>query len=171
MKTVRVGFSTHPGAFSWLIRNVTASNVSHTYLRIPIPEHDTSMIFQASGLTVNYCATDVFSLKNTVVEEYDVEISDEQYELGEKFRVTEAGKPYSMRQVGGFLVVLAARQLLDKKVANPASDGHHSYVCVEVVTVCIGLEDGESMTPEDLRRWCQKNAKLVRHNSPILALK
>lgn len=168
MKTIRVGFSTHPGAFSWLIRAVTASTVSHTYLRIPIPEHGTSMIFQASGLTVNYCATDVFDYKNTIIEEYDVEISDEQYEYGELFRVTEAGKPYSMKQIVGFLAVLSARQILDKNIPNPLSNGNHSYVCVEVVTACLGLDDGESMTPEDLRRWCQKNAKLVCHNSPTL---
>ena len=161
MKTIRVGFSTHAGAFSWLIRTVTASKVSHTYLRIPVPEYNTDMIFQASGLTVNYCADKVFSLKNQVIEEYDVDISDEQYEIGEKFRVTESGKPYSIRQIGGFLTVLAARQFLDKKISNPASNGNHSYVCVEVVAVCIGLKDGESMTPEDLRRWCKKNARLV----------
>jgi hypothetical protein len=161
MKTIRVGFSTHTGAFSWLIRTATASKVSHTYLRIPVPEYNTSMIFQASGLTVNYCAAEVFDLKNHIYEEYEVDVSDEQYEVGEKFRVTEAGKSYSMKQVCGFATVLAARQLLNKRIPNPYSNGNHSYVCVEVVTVCIGLADGESMTPEDLRRWCEKNAKLV----------
>ena len=161
MKTLRVGFSTHEGSFSWLIRNSTASQISHTYIRIPIPEHNTDMIFQASGLSVNYCAKDVFEVKNHIYEEYDVEISDEQWAIGEKFRVTEAGKSYSVKQVFGFLWVLGARQLLNKKISNPFSDGDQSYVCVEVVTVCLGLLNGESMTPEDLRRWCTHNAKLV----------
>ena len=161
MKTVRVGFSTHSSSFSWLIRSVTKSQVSHTYLRIPIPEYNTDMVFQASGLTVNYCNGPLFDKKNTVIEEYDVEISDEQWAIGEKFRVTEAGKSYSMKQIVGFLTVLSARQILDKNISNPFSNGNHSYVCVEVVAVCLGLEHGENMTPEDLRRWCEKNTKLV----------
>jgi hypothetical protein len=41
------------------------------------------------------------------------------------------------------------------------SDGDHAYVCVEVVSECIGLPGGESMTPEDLRIWCLNNARLV----------
>lgn len=165
MKTLRVGFSTHSGAFSWLIRTATSSEVSHTYLRIPVPEHSTDMIFQASGLTVNYCAKDVFEFKNNICEEYDIDVSDEQFKAAERFRITEAGKAYSMNQVYGFIAVLAARQVLDKKISNPFSDGDHSYVCVEVVAVCIGLEDAESMTPEDLRRWCEKNGRLVYKNS------
>jgi hypothetical protein len=161
MKTIRVGFSTHKGSFSWLIRTATASEISHTYLRIPVPQYNRDVIFQASGLVVNYTAGDVFAEHSEIIEEYEVDISDTQAALGERFRVTEVGKPYSMKQIVGFIGVIVARQVLNKKIPNPASDGNHSYVCVEVVAVCIGLEDGESMTPEDLRRWCKKNAKLV----------
>lgn len=161
MKTIRIGFSTRSGVLPWIIRKATASRISHTYIRIPVPEYSTSMIFQASGLNVNYCNGDLFDSHADVVEEYDVEVSDEQFAIGEKFRVTESGKPYSGKQLIGFLAVLTGKQILDKKISNPFSDGHHSYVCVEVVAVCLGLEYGESMTPEDLRRWCAKNAKLV----------
>jgi len=161
MKTIRVGFSTRSCALPWVIRKATASRVSHTYIRIPVPEHSTSMIFQASGLNVNYCNGELFDSHNDIIEEYDVDISDEQFLISEKFRVTESGKPYSSKQLVGFLTVLAARRILGKHISNPSSDGNHSYICVEIVAVCLGLGNAESMTPEDLRRWCAKNARLI----------
>ena len=160
MKTIIVGFSTHKGAFSWLIRTATSSSISHTYIRLPVCEYNTSMIFQASGLLVNYCSDDVFSKKNQVIEEYDITLSDEQAAIGEEFRIRESGKPYAIKQIFGFIYVLGMRKF-NKKVANPFSDGKQSYVCVETNSICIGLVNGESMTPEDLRRWCQKNGKLI----------
>ena len=165
MKTIRIGFSSHPSPFSWLIRTFTSSKVSHTYIRLPVPEYDTSVIFQASGLAVNYTTSSVFESHSKVIEEYELDISDEQYGLSEKFRVTEVGKPYSCKQILGFLTVLAARKF-GKKISNPMSDGDHAYVCVEVVSVCIGLPNGESMTPEDLRLWCLNNARLV-YKKPV----
>jgi hypothetical protein len=83
MKTIRIGFSYHPNPFSWLIRFFTSSKVSHTYIRLPVPEYETSVIFQASGLAVNYTASDVFESHSKVVEEYELEISEEQYGLSE----------------------------------------------------------------------------------------
>jgi 3-deoxy-D-arabino-heptulosonate 7-phosphate (DAHP) synthase class II len=160
MKTIIIGFSSHSSLFSWLIRFFTSSKVSHTYIRLPVPEYNTSVIFQASGLAVNYTASDVFESHSEVIEEYELNITDEQYRLSEKFRVTEVGKPYSYKQIIGFLTVLTARKF-GKNIPNPLSNGDHSYVCVEVVANSVGISNGESMTPEDLRFWCQNNAKLV----------
>jgi hypothetical protein len=125
-----------------------------------VPEYNTSMIFQASGLLVNYCSGDIFDSHNIVFEEYDIDIPDEQYVFAEEFRVKQSGKPYSMAQIFGCLYVLAMRRFgLD--VSNPFSDGRKSYVCVEIVANMVGLAGGENMTPEDLRRWCADNARLV----------
>lgn len=161
MKTVIVGFSSHKGIFSWLIRTCTKSKVSHAYIRLPIEEYGKDVIFQASGLTVNYCSGDVFRSHSQVIEEYLVEISDEQAKKNELYRITECGKPYSMNQVYGFMYVLGMRQI-GKNVPNPFSDGAHSYVCVETAANHVGAPNAESMTQEDFRRWCAKNGKLIR---------
>jgi hypothetical protein len=162
MKKIIVGFSHHPGSiFSWLIRTATKSEVSHAYIRIPVEEYKQDVIFQASGLTVNYCNGEVFLKKNGVVEEYVIEISNEQAIENERSRITECGKPYSMNQIYGCLWVLAMRQI-GKRVPNPFSDGMHSYVCVEITADQVGIADGESMTPEDMRRWCARHGTLIQ---------
>jgi hypothetical protein len=160
MKNIVIGFSTRRGLLSWLIRTVTKSKVSHAYVRIPVPEYETSMIFQASGLSVNYCSGELFDSKNLIHQEYEVAVSDEQAKIAERLRVSESGKSYSMNQLYGFLWVLALRKF-GKKVHNPFSDGNHSYVCVEIAADQVGHLDGENMTPEDFRRWCEKNGKLI----------
>lgn len=161
MKTILVGFSSHPGVFSSLIKYVTNSKVSHTYIRIPVPEYNDSMIFQASGLTVNYTNYSVFKKKNTVIEEYEIEVDDDTYAFAEMLRVMEAGKPYSMKEIIGLLWVLTMRGV-GVRVNNPFRDGSHSYVCVELAMMCVGLErDSENVTQEDFRRWCETHGKLI----------
>ncbi len=161
MKKVIVGFSTHKGAFSSLIRFVTNSKVSHCYIRIPVPEYGESMVFQASGLWVNYCNYGIFQEKNKVIEEYEIEVEDDVYAFGEMLRVMEAGKPYSMKEIFGLLWVLAMRGL-GVKVKNPGRDGSNSYICVELAMLCVGLAaDSENITQEDFRRWCVKKGKLA----------
>lgn len=162
MKTIRVGFSYYPGGIlSWIIRFCTKSQVSHAYVRF-VDEERGDDIFQASGMQVNVERAEDFKSHSVIVEEYDVEVSDEQYELTQLKRSSEIGKPYSVLQVVGFIWVLSMRQAANRKVRNPFSNGNHAYVCVELVADCIGLnQESESMTPEDLRRWCRRNAKLV----------
>lgn len=165
MKTVIVGFSSHPGLFSSAIKFVTNSEVSHTYIRIPVPEYNDSMIFQASGLTVNYTNFNVFKEKSTVIEEYEIEVSEDIFAFGEMLRVMEAGKPYGMKEIFGLLWVLAMRGF-GVKVKNPFRDGSSSYICVELVMMCVGLEaDSENITQEDFRRWCSLNGKLLYKKS------
>ena len=157
MKTIILGFSTRKdrSPFSILIRLITKSRVSHVYVRIPIPAYNTNMIFQASGLKVNYEFYDLFLQKEIIIEEYEIAVSDEQYAKSELFRITEAGKDYSMKEIFGLGYVLFMRQALKKRVSNPLSQGNQAYICVDVGACQIGYEDSGNLTPEDLRRWCK----------------
>lgn len=162
MKTLRIGFSTGRGfkVYSLLIRVLTGSRVSHTYQRIEVPEFDSEVIFQASGLKVNYENADIFASHSRVVEEYEVPVSDFYAHLAERMRVTEVGKPYGILQVVGYMWVLLLRRV-GLRVKNPLADGNASHVCVELNAKQIGLKDVEGMTPEDLRQWCAANADRV----------
>lgn len=162
MKTITVGFSKHPGSlFSKLIMFVTKSTISHTYIKLSVPEYNEFVVFQASGLTVNYTNYSVFTKKAVVIEEYEIEVDDFTFAMGEKLRVTEVGKPYSMKEIFGLLWVLFMRNL-GRKITNPFRDGSNSYICVELAMICAGLsKDSENVTTEDFRRWCEKHGKLV----------
>lgn len=165
MKKLIVGFSEHPGSlFSWSIKKTTASRVGHVYTRHKSTIPGLSLIFQASGLCVNYCNSKTFTEKSNIVEEYEIEITDKQDSKNDIFRQTELGKPYSAKQIYGFAWVLFMREYFNKKVVNRYANENKAYICVEVAAIQTGRiapKDYESMTPEDLRRWCVKNGKLI----------
>ena len=163
MKKVIVGFSSHSGLFSAAIRFVTRSKVSHVYIKIPVPEYGEHMVFQASGLVVNYTNYSLFLEKSIVGEEYEIQVDDDVAAVGEKMRVTEAGKPYSMKEIFGLLWVLALRGL-GINVSNPLRDGSQSFICVELAMLCVGLDkESENTTPEEFRLWCQRNGRLIKN--------
>lgn len=161
MKTLIVGFSSHYSIFSKLIRVITASKISHTYIRILNFYGAEDMVFQASGLTVNYTNYQYFQRKSKVIEEYEMQVSDKQYDTAMTLMSKSAGKPYSMPEILGILYVLFMREWMKKCVKNPYRNGDKSYICSELAAECLGLWNTEAMTPEDLRRYCNKNGKLI----------
>ena len=162
MKKIIVGFSTNEKILAKIIRWFTNSSVSHTYVRIPVPEYNEDMIFQAAFLNVNYCNYKYFKTYSKIVEEYEINVEDATYEYGELIRVTEAGKPYSILTVLGFFWILAMR-MFGIKVHNPFKDRQKSYICVELTCHILGLpEEAENLTPEDLRCWCERYGKRIK---------
>jgi hypothetical protein len=152
MPKIIIGFSYNKSSlFSSLIRFVTKSEVSHCYVRIPIPEKNTHMIFQSSKGLVNYMHESHFkTLGNIIVSEYEVDISEDQAQYAELFRIWYAGYPYSYLQILGFpWVWLGAK--LGKQWTNPFYDCDQSFICVEVCARSLGLTDQGTMTPKDLR--------------------
>ena len=131
---------------------VTRSNISHTYIRL-----NSTDVFQASGLSVNEQIYEYFVTYETVVKEFQIQISDEQFAAGEAFRIASLGKPYSMKEVFGFGWVMLMKAL-GKKVANPGKDGDHAYVCSKLVCLYAGINDAaENITPEDLYETLSSN--------------
>lgn len=146
MKTVTIGFSHSNNLFSKLIMAVTRSNISHTYIRLT---PDT--VYQASGLSVNEQVYEYLLTYETVIKEFQVSVTDEQFAAGEAFRIASLGKPYSMKEVLGFGWVMFMKTFFNKKVANPGKDGDHAYVCSKIVCLYAGMPDtDENLTPEDI---------------------
>lgn len=150
MRKLKIGFSSNKKLSSLIIRKLTGSSVSHCYVRIPVPEMGTSVVFHAQGFNLHYIQYDYFlSHGNKVVEEVDIELTEEEWAKAEMFRVYECGKKYSYSQLMGYGWVLLGKAL-GRKWSNPFADGSHGYVCVEVVCQMLGISDGESMTPQEL---------------------
>lgn len=164
-----VGFSAAKGnkPFSWLIKWVTKSQVSHAF--ILLADGGDILVYQASGLRVNYEYFDTFLTEETIFETYSFDLTPGQASANEHYRKKHVGDRYAWREIFGYAWVLFMRKW-GKVVRNPWSGGEHAAVCVDEAAAQIpwmgklGVEaEGEgTMTPEDLRRWCQKNGKAIR---------
>lgn len=157
MRKLIIGFSDGGNTLSALIKLTTKSKISHVF--VMLTEDDETVIYQASGLTVNYENYKHFLSHEKIIELYSIDLTDEDYEKLNKFRLQNVGLPYAGRELVGFLWVLFCRQF-GKKVNNPLSMGSHAYICVDIAAVHLPIGSTEgTMTPEDLRRWCEKNLK------------
>lgn len=161
MKNIIIGFSTSKLPISWMIRKATKSDFSHCYIRVPFDKYETSLIFQASMISVNYENINHFLKHTSKVEEYVISITDEQWESLQKFRITEVGKPYSWWQIIGFIFIILSEKLFNKKIKNPLGNGNTSYVCTEIIASGLKMQEAEEMTPEELRQWCIKNGRKI----------
>lgn len=159
MKTIQVGFSDGGNPFSKLIKWVTGSKVSHTFIKLNVAGVD--VVYQASGLCINHENYDLFLDHEVVVELYEASITEEDWEEQEKRRWRSVGRAYGWKEVIGFVWVLAWRRL-GRKVKNPFYDGQHGDVCVDETAWHIGIEGDGTWTPEDLRHHCERNLKRVK---------
>lgn len=171
MRKIKIGFSSHRGfaPFSWAIMAYEQTPYSHVYFSIDT-KWKTTLIYQASGAMVNFMAGAVFMEKNKIEKEFDFEISDQAYDLFMAWATTVCGRPYSVMQIFGFLVM----DLFGMK-ENPFSNGDKDWVCAELVGyalsdlvgVKVDPEFLEKATPMDLYNICEniKNKELTNANS------
>lgn len=157
--SIVVGFS-RPKAwfepFSWLIRLVTWSPVSHAYVKYYDAYTGRWIVFQASGLSVNLIGQDAFDAKEYVYEEFTIPVSDTTKLAVIQGAVDKLGSPYAIGQVVGFIWILLMR-LFHKKVSNPFYE-KSSYFCSELVSnildeIGVGDVDPSTMSPIDVRNF------------------
>jgi len=143
MKTVSIGFS-RPSKWkllSWIIRKVQGTDYSHVYLRFHSDSLDRDLIYQASGLQVNFVGKTLFEKDHIAVKEFDLQISDEAHKKALQFAVDTAGMPYSIKQLFGILVY----SLTGKRVLQ---DGRSAYVCSELVAQMLSEDLGITITKD-----------------------
>jgi hypothetical protein len=155
--SIIVGFSRPRGwfePFSWLIRLITWSPMSHAYIRFYDEKLDRWVVFQASGLKVNYIGQTMFDSVEDVVEEFAIPVSDATKQSVLQGAIDVCGSSYGTGQVFGCLWVLFMR-IFKKKVNNPFFSGS-SYFCSELVgdileEIGLGDIDPSTMAPKDVR--------------------
>lgn len=102
MKNITIGFSRSSGKFpifSWLILLAQNNNFSHAYMRYHDDFTERDVVFQASGLQVNFVGFEFFKTKEIIVKEFEIEISDEAFKNIMQYAIDKAGQPYSMLQI------------------------------------------------------------------------
>lgn len=156
--SIIVGFS-RPKAwympFSWLIRLVTWCSFSHTYLRYEDSYAKRNLIFEASGIKVNFLDQTKFDAAEDIYAEFNIPVSTKT-KLGViQYAMDNVGAPYAVGQIFGFPIVWLAA-LFGKKLKNPFFSGSN-YFCSEIVTDILeeiksvgDTMDASTATPKDV---------------------
>lgn len=129
-----IGFSRAKGfaPISKLIMACERTNFSHAYIRIRSESLDRDLLYQAAGSGVHFVGRALFEQTAQVVEEYEIQIPDENRKAFLQWCVDEAGKPYGRLQILG-LALIRLLKLFGIKIKNPFPNGDGAYVCCELV--------------------------------------
>lgn len=147
--------------YSWLIRAIEGTPFSHVYVWHET-KYNVPIVYQASGHAVNFMSGNLFREHNEVVHEFAFEVSDLAFESYMLFALLNVGRPYSLKQAFGILLM----RLFDLK-RNPFSNGRALFICTELVAVILNelmkfkLEENfyDRAGPMDIYKICERAAK------------
>lgn len=158
MKKIIVGFSRPKkwNILSYLIMKFQRTNYSHVYVKFRSESLNRDLIYQASGLQVNFVGSSLFYEHHIVVGEFELEISAEIYKKTLQFSVDKAGSPYSMKQLFNILLYTFTGKSILK-------DGRNAYICSELVGEILSDnfkividKDLDIVTPKDIYKILSK---------------
>jgi hypothetical protein len=172
MNKIYIGFSKPKKwkIFAKLIMLGYGIPYDHVYVRFNSDRYDRDLIYQASKSMVNFMGVGVFSEENIIVDEFEVEISDEKLTAMIQFAIDNAGKAYGVKQAFGMAIVRVA-EIFGKYIENPFKDGGKTYVCSELGAYVLEHfagsvipKDIDDITPKDLYEYLMKiKASLNNH--------
>jgi hypothetical protein len=167
MRKLTIGFSRPKDkAFpilSWLIRLFEGTPFSHVYVKNET-RYGIDLIYQASGVQVNFVNCDLFHQNHKTVREFELMVTDEAFDKYMHFALKNVGKPYSLLQVVG-IFLYSVFPIKD----NPFRNGDSAYVCSELVSEIL-YEAGkfnhdkrafDKLTPKHVYEYCLKNFEKV----------
>lgn len=148
MKTIYIGFS-RPikfSIFAWLIQKIESRSYDHVYIRFNEPTGD-ELIFQASKEMVNLYNTKIFHEINLSIKEYEINCTDEQYDLLWAFIKANLGVPYSLSEDFGILLMKVF-----KLKKQPFDKGMSAQFCSKlgaIVCEMFGIEVSDDLSAVD----------------------
>lgn len=130
------------------------SSFSHAYIRFHSDSYDRDLVYQASGLRVNFIGWKMFLSKEIIVKEFTIPVSPETKQRVIQFALDNVGTPYALGTAFGIIIVRIAA-LFGKKIKNPVNQ--LGYFCSELVAIVmedflnahISVDDVRRMTPTD----------------------
>jgi hypothetical protein len=134
MDSITIGFSRPSGwfePFSWLIRLMDWSSFSHAYVKYYDNYTSRWVIFQSSGLQVNYVGEILFNSKEIVCGEFDIPITKVQKLQVIQYALDTLGTPYGLKHILGIVIVKLAN-VFGKRIRNPFPEPG-TDVCSELV--------------------------------------
>lgn len=135
MKKLRIGFS-RPKTWmigSALIRLFERAEFSHAYLRWSAESLQRDLVYQASHGMVHFVSGARFDEQAQTVREYEISLTDEQFNEVVKKCVDLAGVKYGLLQLAG----MSLERL--SGLRNPFRDGDKTFVCSELVGTVLNI--------------------------------
>jgi hypothetical protein len=161
MDSIVVGFSRPNGwfePFSWLIRLIDQSSFSHTYIKYYNTYSGRWMIFQSSGLQVNYIGETRFNTKEIICKEFQIPITTDQKIQMVQYATDTLGTPYGVKHIFGIFIVKLVN-IFGKRIVNPF-DESGTMVCSELVAYMLNqiilptdTINFETATPTDVYNY------------------
>lgn len=137
-----------PPLFAWLIMLFDWSNFSHSYIRFHSDAYDRDLVYQASGLKVNFIGWTMFQSEEVIVHEFQIPISTETKMKIVQYAIDNVGTPYALGAALG-IVLVKITALFGKKIKNPISQ--KGYWCSEVAAIVLGDYMDAPITPDQAR--------------------
>lgn len=168
MTKITIGFS-KPKSFkihAWLIMKIDNSSFDHAYLKFHSINLNRDIIYQAIGKGVEFIGSTLFDVNSQPIEEYSLDVEDDNYLKLMQFCVDNAGISYGFLQVIGAGIVKIMSKF-GKTIENPFYDGTDTEFCSEVVARCLDTVDpkqfnlkAENITPKDLNELVRSVCKV-----------
>lgn len=133
MRELIIGFSTNKSPYNLIsgaIRLAQRTNYSHVYIRTESDWWQRSLIYQASGISVNMMTLNVFEKDNKIIKEFRIQVDDEVYKEVVRYAMDQCGIGYGWTQLFGLGFVLFVEALTGKRISNPSKGG---FICSELV--------------------------------------
>lgn len=132
MKTIIIGASKNTLIGSKAIQWWMDTNYSHVYARWHLNTQNRDIIYQASHGMVHFIALENFLKTNEIVEEFELNLTDEQFAKFSSKCIDLAGQKYSKLQ----LVQIFLSDITNGKIHTEDQKG---YICSELM--CELLEE------------------------------
>lgn len=132
---MHIGFSrpTEDTLISRAIRLVERTPYSHVYVRFYSENLDRHLCFHANIDNVHFLRYSKFLKKNTVIEEFEIELNPEQKKKAMQFCIDRAAIRYGTTQLIGMGIIRLVRAWFGIKIKNPFADKERRQVCSELV--------------------------------------
>lgn len=155
MRTFKIGFShasSKNAIGSSLIRWYLKSKFSHTYMVYSIDAYD--MVFHATGKGLFPLLKENFLKHNIVVEEFNINVTDEEYVKIKHLCFTNMGTKYGFWQnignlIADLLEATCKKLCIKKRIVNPFMDGIN---CSEWLAKIIKVKDSEAFKDIEINR-------------------
>ena len=153
---ITVGFSKSKAWYnvgSLAIQLAEKRPFSHCYIKYTHPVTCVEIISQAAHGFLNQFDIDIFKQNNVIVEEYDFDVTKEQYRDMLLYIHTNLGKSYGYLE----LVLIAIKKLFHFEIN--IHDGDKTYICsefalriCEILNIITSSIDQDYITPSDLNK-------------------
>lgn len=152
-----IGFSTPKKfrLFSWLTKVALNTPYSHAYVAFFSESYDRKLIYQASGLAVNFIGESMFAGLENVVGEFTLPVSDSlKTEIIQK-AIDTVGEPYGIMHILGLAIYLVCKKF-GKTIKVPFQN-NSTLVCsqlaakvIKEISPAYPQLDPETATPKDV---------------------